>query len=147
MPDRTPSADGSIACWSRSFSVGHTADLPLGVRVFAAGCQLAELIVGLRGGADREAAAWGLSLAIGNAGSHPGKPVAIHSAWACSQSSLASSDLLRTNWRAQGLSYLTATREPANREFLNSGKASVGRWLRQTLKKNPGLARQNLNQA
>jgi len=35
--------------------VDHTADLPLGVRVFGVGCQLAELIVGLRGGADREA--------------------------------------------------------------------------------------------
>jgi hypothetical protein len=57
MTDRTPSEDGSSACWSRSFSVGHTADLPLGVRVFGVGCQLAELIVGLRGGADREATA------------------------------------------------------------------------------------------
>ena len=45
------------AIWSRSFSVGDTADVPLGVRVFGVGCQLAELIVGLRGGADREATA------------------------------------------------------------------------------------------
>jgi len=57
MPDRTPSEESSSAGWSRSFSVGHTADLPLGVRVFGIGCQLAELIVGLRGGADREATA------------------------------------------------------------------------------------------
>jgi hypothetical protein len=44
---------GSI--WSRSFSVGDIADLPLGVRVFSIGCRLAELIVGLRDGADRAA--------------------------------------------------------------------------------------------
>jgi len=55
MADPTPSEDSSSACWSRSFSVGHTAGLPLGVRVFGVGCQLAELSVGLRGGADREA--------------------------------------------------------------------------------------------
>jgi len=40
--------------WSRSFAVGETADVPLGVRVFGVGCQLAELIVGLRGSFDRE---------------------------------------------------------------------------------------------
>jgi len=55
ITDSTPREDGSSACWSRSFSVDHTADLPLGVRVFGVACQLAELIVGLRGGADREA--------------------------------------------------------------------------------------------
>jgi hypothetical protein len=34
--------------------VGDAADVPLGVRVFGIGCRLAELIVGLRGGADRD---------------------------------------------------------------------------------------------
>jgi hypothetical protein len=37
--------------------VGDPADVPLGIRVFGVGCQLAELIVGLRGGAGREATA------------------------------------------------------------------------------------------
>ena len=32
----------------------NTADVPLGIRVFGVGCHLAELIVGLRHGADRE---------------------------------------------------------------------------------------------
>jgi hypothetical protein len=50
-----PAEDGSNAVWSRSFSVGDTADVPLGIRVFGVGCRLAELIVGLRDGADREA--------------------------------------------------------------------------------------------
>ena len=39
---------------ARSVSVGDTADVPLGIRVFGIGCHLAELIVGLRAGADRE---------------------------------------------------------------------------------------------
>ena len=47
--------DGTGAIWSRSFSVGDITDLPLGARVFVIGCRLAELIVGLRDGADREA--------------------------------------------------------------------------------------------
>ena len=34
--------------------MGDTADVPLGIRVFGVGCHLAELIVGLRDGADRE---------------------------------------------------------------------------------------------
>ena len=46
--------DGTGAIWSRSFSVGDSADVPLGVRVFGVGCRLAELIVGLRDGSDRE---------------------------------------------------------------------------------------------
>jgi hypothetical protein len=50
----SPNEDGSNAVWSRSFSVGDTADLPLGIRVFRIGCQLAELIVGLRAEFDRE---------------------------------------------------------------------------------------------
>ena len=49
-----PSEDGSNAIWSRSITVNDTADVPLGVRVFGVGCHLAELIVGLRSGADRE---------------------------------------------------------------------------------------------
>ncbi len=57
ITDSTPGEDGSSACWSRSFSVGPTAEVPLGVRVFGVGCQLAELIVGLRAGADRESTA------------------------------------------------------------------------------------------
>ena len=54
VTDSTPREDGSSAIWSRSFSVGDTADVPLGIRVFGVGCHLAELIVGLRAGADRE---------------------------------------------------------------------------------------------
>lgn len=50
----SPREDGSTAIWSRSVSVGDTVDVPLGIRVFGYGCQLAELIVGLRDGADRE---------------------------------------------------------------------------------------------
>ena len=47
--------NGSPPIWSRSFSVKNTADAPLGIRVFGLGCHLAELIVGLRAGSDREA--------------------------------------------------------------------------------------------
>jgi hypothetical protein len=54
VTDQTPRADGSGGIWSRSFSVEDTADVPLGIRVFGVGCRLAELIVGLRAGADRE---------------------------------------------------------------------------------------------
>ncbi|MEX2119866.1 MAG: hypothetical protein WD847_09750 [Pirellulales bacterium] len=54
VTDSTPREDGSNAVWSRSFCVGDTADVPLGTRVFGLGCRLAELIVGLRAGADRE---------------------------------------------------------------------------------------------
>jgi len=57
MAEQTPGEDSSSFGWSRSFSVGPTADLPLGVRVFGVGCQLAELIDGLRAGADRETTA------------------------------------------------------------------------------------------
>jgi hypothetical protein len=46
--------EGPNGVWSRSFAVGEIADVPLGVRVFGIGCQLAELIVGLRGSFDRE---------------------------------------------------------------------------------------------
>lgn len=44
------SADGEGAVWSSSFSVGDTADVPLGMRVFGIGEHLAELIVDLRDG-------------------------------------------------------------------------------------------------
>lgn len=55
VADSSPREDGTNAVWSRSFAVGDTADVPLGIRVFGVGCRLAELIVGLRGDADREA--------------------------------------------------------------------------------------------
>jgi hypothetical protein len=54
VTDPTPREDGCSAIWSRSFSVEDTALVPLGIRVFGVGCRLAELIVGLRAGADRE---------------------------------------------------------------------------------------------
>ena len=54
VTDARAQDDGTDAIWSRSFSVGDIADLPLGARVFVVGCRLAELIVGLRDGADRE---------------------------------------------------------------------------------------------
>jgi hypothetical protein len=50
----SPEGDSADAVWSRSLSVGDTAGVPLGVRVFGLGSHLAELIVGLRAGADRE---------------------------------------------------------------------------------------------
>lgn len=56
VTDSTSGDDRSNAVWSRSFSVGDTADVPLGIRVFGLGCRLAELIVGLRANADRESA-------------------------------------------------------------------------------------------
>jgi hypothetical protein len=59
VTDSTSHDDGSPSNWSRSFSVEDTADVPLGIRVFGLGCHLAELIVGLRAGADREATAPG----------------------------------------------------------------------------------------
>lgn len=52
-----PEEDGSPSIWMRSFSSEDGGELPLGVRVFGIGCRLAELIVGLRGGASREATA------------------------------------------------------------------------------------------
>lgn len=54
VTDSSRREEGPNAVWSRSFAVGETADVPLGVRVFGIGCQLAELIVGLRGSFDRE---------------------------------------------------------------------------------------------
>jgi hypothetical protein len=54
VTESSPSADGSTAIWTRSFSVGDSALVPLGIRVFGIGCRLAELIVGLRGEAGRE---------------------------------------------------------------------------------------------
>jgi len=55
VTNSTAREDGSPAIWSRSFNVEDTALVPLGIRVFGVGCHLAELIVGLRGGANREA--------------------------------------------------------------------------------------------
>jgi len=57
VTDSMSREDGSAAICSRSVNVGKTADVPLGIRVFGVGCRLAELIVGLRGGADRETTA------------------------------------------------------------------------------------------
>jgi len=54
VADSTPGCDRENAVWSRSFSIGDAADVPLGVRVFGLGCRLAELIVGLRAGKNRE---------------------------------------------------------------------------------------------
>jgi len=49
------SSDDPQSPWSRSFSVGEAADVPLGVRIFGLGCRLAELIASLRGSAERDA--------------------------------------------------------------------------------------------
>ncbi len=57
IAEQMPGEVSTSAGWSRSFSVGPTADVPLGIRVFAIGCQLAELIDGLRAGVDRETTA------------------------------------------------------------------------------------------
>lgn len=46
--------DGSKSVWSHSFCVGDAADVPLGIRVFGLGCHLAEMVIDLRAGADRE---------------------------------------------------------------------------------------------
>jgi hypothetical protein len=51
VTDATPGPD---SVWSRSLTVGETAEVPLGIRLFGIGCRLAELIVGLRAGFDRE---------------------------------------------------------------------------------------------
>jgi len=55
VTDSTAREDGSTAIWSRSFNVKDTAHVPLGIRVFGVGCHLAELIVSLRAGTEREA--------------------------------------------------------------------------------------------
>jgi hypothetical protein len=54
VTDSRPDGDGHNSVSSRSFSVGDTVDVPLGIRVFGLGCRLAELIVGLRAGENRE---------------------------------------------------------------------------------------------
>lgn len=54
VTDPTSHDDGSPSIWLHSFSVVDTALAPLGIRVFGLGCHLAELMVGLRAGADRE---------------------------------------------------------------------------------------------
>jgi hypothetical protein len=54
VTDSARREEGPNAAWSRSFAIGETADVPLGIRVFGIGCRLAELIVGLRGSIDRE---------------------------------------------------------------------------------------------
>jgi hypothetical protein len=52
--DSQTGAGDSKSIWSRSFHVADTADVPLGVRVFGVGCHLAEIIVRLREGSDRD---------------------------------------------------------------------------------------------
>jgi len=54
VTDAPSSLDGSPSIWSRSVKVTRTADVPLGIRVFGVGSQLAELIVGLRAGDERD---------------------------------------------------------------------------------------------
>jgi hypothetical protein len=49
-----PKDDLANGAWSRSFSIGDQADVPVGVRVFGIGCHLAEVIVGLRDGRERD---------------------------------------------------------------------------------------------
>jgi hypothetical protein len=46
--------DGSPSVWSRSLDIDGQDDVPLGARAFSVGCNLAELIVALRDGAERE---------------------------------------------------------------------------------------------
>ncbi|MFL5243875.1 MAG: hypothetical protein ACJ8FY_17370 [Gemmataceae bacterium] len=48
VTDSMARGDDSQAVWSRSFSVGDMADVPLGIRVFGVGCRLAEVITCLR---------------------------------------------------------------------------------------------------
>jgi hypothetical protein len=50
----TDPAPGANSIWSRSFTATDATDVPLGIRVFGIGCHLAELIVDLRAGAERE---------------------------------------------------------------------------------------------
>ena len=56
VADSLPHDDSGDAIWSRNFAVGDIAALPLRTRVFVVGSRLADLIVGLRGGANREGA-------------------------------------------------------------------------------------------
>jgi hypothetical protein len=54
VTDSASREDGTPAIWSRSFVAEDAADVPLGIRVFGVGCQLAELIVDLREGTECE---------------------------------------------------------------------------------------------
>ena len=54
VTDSEPPTGGLESSWSGSLSTADVSELPLGVRLFGVGCHLAELIVGLRSGADRE---------------------------------------------------------------------------------------------
>ena len=55
LPRSTVGGDGNSSLWTASYRVDDTDDVPLGVRLFGLGYCLAELIVQLRGGADRSA--------------------------------------------------------------------------------------------
>ena len=53
LSERAPAGDDRTSIWSSSCCVGDTANVPLGIRLFGLGCHLAELMVHLRGDADR----------------------------------------------------------------------------------------------
>ncbi|MHB8970911.1 MAG: hypothetical protein ACYC3X_05455 [Pirellulaceae bacterium] len=55
LPRSMAGSDEDSSRWTASYRVDDTAEVPLGVRLFGLGCRLAELIVQLRGGADRSA--------------------------------------------------------------------------------------------
>ena len=55
LPRSTVGGDEDSSLWTARYRVDDTDDVPLGVRLFGLGCCLAELIVQLRGGADRSA--------------------------------------------------------------------------------------------
>jgi hypothetical protein len=54
VTDSEAPAGGSPSGFSGSLTTADVCEMPLGVRLFGVGCHLAELIVGLRSGADRE---------------------------------------------------------------------------------------------
>ena len=59
LPISTSGGDDGTSVWSACRAVGDTADVPLGMRLFRLGCDLARLIVQLRDNADRDAVAAG----------------------------------------------------------------------------------------
>lgn len=54
VSSRDQNDDLENGAWSRSYSIGDQANVPVGVRVFGIGCRLAEVIVGLRDGKERD---------------------------------------------------------------------------------------------
>lgn len=55
LPGNTAKGDEHSTPWMASYRIDDMSDVPLGLRLFGLGCHLAELIVQLRGGADRSA--------------------------------------------------------------------------------------------